>query len=73
MTMEETGSRAREAAEAAVLEQEGEDAAMLAVEGEEAGAIPLSGAARRKRESRRKLMAAARKLFVERGYHETRP
>ena len=46
---------------------------MLAVEGEDADAIPLSGAARRKRESRRKLMAAARKLFVERGYHETRP
>ena len=73
MTTEETGSRTRKTAEAAVLEQEGEDTAMLAVEGEEAGAIPLSGAARRKRESRRKLMAAARKLFVERGYHETRP
>ncbi|PKP76865.1 TetR/AcrR family transcriptional regulator [Parvibaculum sp.] len=73
MTTEETGSRTRKTAQAAVLEYEGDDAAMLAVEGEDAGAIPLSGAARRKRESRRKLMAAARKLFVERGYHETRP
>ncbi|MCF8469915.1 MAG: TetR/AcrR family transcriptional regulator [Parvibaculum sp.] len=33
----------------------------------------MTGATRRKLESRRKLMAAARKLFVERGYHETRP
>lgn len=35
------------------------------------GAVP--GVSRRKQESRRKLMAAARKLFVERGYHDTRP
>ncbi len=33
----------------------------------------VRGVSRRKQESRRKLMAAARKLFVERGYHETRP
>jgi AcrR family transcriptional regulator len=31
------------------------------------------GPSRRRFESRRKLMAAARKLFVERGYHDTRP
>jgi AcrR family transcriptional regulator len=35
-------------------------------------AAPL-GMSRRKQESRRKLMLAARKLFVERGYHDTRP
>ncbi len=29
--------------------------------------------ARRRQESRRRLLAAARKLFVERGYHATRP
>jgi AcrR family transcriptional regulator len=34
---------------------------------------PVRGVSRRKQESRRKLMAAARKLFVERGYHDTRP
>jgi len=34
---------------------------------------PITAATRRKQESRRKLLAAARKLFVERGYHETRP
>ena len=34
---------------------------------------PVTAAVRRKQESRRKLLAAARKLFVERGYHETRP
>lgn len=31
------------------------------------------GISRRKQESRRKLMIAARRLFVERGYHDTRP
>lgn len=35
-------------------------------------AVP-PGMSRRKQESRRKLMAAARRLFVERGYHDTRP
>ena len=34
---------------------------------------PITAASRRKQESRRKLLAASRKLFVERGYHETRP
>lgn len=36
---------------------------------------PATGArgARRRQESRRRLLAAARKLFVERGYHATRP
>lgn len=71
MTMEETGTRTRGAAEAAVLdEQEREEAAAPE---SAAAANPVSGATKRKRESRRKLMAAARKLFVERGYHETRP
>ncbi|MBO6669596.1 TetR/AcrR family transcriptional regulator [Parvibaculum sp.] len=74
MTMEETGPRTRRTAQAAILEdRERDDASVSAGEGEASDAIQLSGAARRKRESRRKLMAAARKLFVERGYHETRP
>ena len=69
MITEETGSGTREAAEAAVL---GDDEKMQApIAGKAEGGV--SGAARRKLESRRKLMAAARKLFVERGYHETRP
>ena len=72
MTMEETGSRTREAAEAAVLdEKERDDVSPAKAAG--AGGAPVTGASRRKFESRRKLMAAARKLFVERGYHETRP
>lgn len=32
-----------------------------------------SGGSKRKLESRRKLLNAAQKLFIERGYHETRP
>ncbi|MBO6633992.1 TetR/AcrR family transcriptional regulator [Parvibaculum sp.] len=72
MTMEETGSRTREAAEAAVLDEKERDEAPSA-KAAEAGSAPMTGASRRKLESRRKLMAAARKLFVERGYHETRP
>ncbi|MBI1262873.1 MAG: TetR family transcriptional regulator [Rhizobiales bacterium] len=32
-----------------------------------------TGGSKRKLESRRKLLAAAKKLFIERGYHETRP
>lgn len=39
----------------------------------EAAIEPLTSAARRKQESRRKLLRAARKLFVERGFHQTRP
>lgn len=35
--------------------------------------IPETGPAKRRLESRRKLMEAARRLFVERGYHATRP
>jgi AcrR family transcriptional regulator len=69
MTTEETGSRTREAAEAAILDTD--DDTQTSVAGKAEGS--LSGAAKRKFESRRKLMAAARKLFVERGYHETRP
>ncbi len=34
---------------------------------------PGARGARRRQESRRRLLAAARKLFVERGYHATRP
>ena len=71
MTMEETGTRTRGAAEAAVLDEQERDEA--AAPASAAAANPVSGATKRKRESRRKLMAAARKLFVERGYHETRP
>ncbi len=57
----------------AVLEIE-EDAATSAGAGAGAGAGGArGGVSRRKLESRRKLLAAARKLFVERGYHETRP
>jgi AcrR family transcriptional regulator len=34
---------------------------------------PIDGQARRRLESRRKLLAAARELFIERGYEATRP
>lgn len=34
---------------------------------------PLARADRRKAESRQRLLAAARQLFIERGYHATRP
>lgn len=67
MTMEEPASGTDEATEMAVLEIEDGTVA-------EAGAGGVgNGVSRRKLESRRKLLAAARKLFVERGYHETRP
>ncbi|PKQ03406.1 MAG: hypothetical protein CVT72_14920 [Alphaproteobacteria bacterium HGW-Alphaproteobacteria-11] len=69
MITEETGSGTREAAEAAVLEND--EAEIASTAGKAEGGV--TGAVRRKLESRRKLMAAARKLFVERGYHETRP
>jgi AcrR family transcriptional regulator len=36
-------------------------------------AMPLARGDRRKAESRQRLLAAARKLFTERGYHATRP
>lgn len=67
MMTEETTSGTENAAETAVLEGAEEAVADAGVSG--AG----NGASRRKMESRRKLLAAARKLFVERGYHETRP
>lgn len=73
MTTEETGARTREAAEAAILDDQETGNAAAAGMAEGADTTILSGASRRKLESRRKLMAAARKLFVERGYHETRP
>jgi AcrR family transcriptional regulator len=37
------------------------------------GVEPIDGQARRRLESRRKLLAAARELFIERGYEATRP
>ncbi|MEQ8268002.1 MAG: TetR/AcrR family transcriptional regulator [Parvibaculum sp.] len=73
MTTEETGARTREAAEAVILDDGETEEAAGASEARRAIPSGLSGASRRKLESRRKLMAAARKLFVERGYHETRP
>ncbi|MGK2739397.1 TetR/AcrR family transcriptional regulator [Tepidicaulis sp. LMO-SS28] len=39
----------------------------------DAKAEPANGLSKRRLESRRKLIAAARQLFVERGYHATRP
>ena len=36
-------------------------------------AAPTARAERRKAESRQRLLAAARRLFIERGYHATRP
>lgn len=66
MTMEDDASGAS-AAKADVLEFEEGPIIQAGVGG--AG----NGVSRRKMESRRKLMAAARKLFVERGYHDTRP
>lgn len=71
MTTEETGSRTREAAEAAILEDREPGDSTARTSGAEPGGV--SGGAKRKLESRRKLMEAARKLFAERGYHETRP
>jgi AcrR family transcriptional regulator len=35
--------------------------------------VPMARADRRKSESRQRLLAAARRLFIERGYHATRP
>ena len=67
MMTEEPTSRTDKATEMAVLDTE-EDVATRPGAG---GA--RVGVSRRKLESRRKLLAAARKLFVERGYHETRP
>jgi AcrR family transcriptional regulator len=37
------------------------------------GATPAARADRRKADSRQRLLAAARRLFIERGYHATRP
>jgi AcrR family transcriptional regulator len=64
---EETASGTESAAKTVVLESEEGPIADTGAGG--AG----NGVSRRKMESRRKLMAAARKLFVERGYHDTRP
>jgi AcrR family transcriptional regulator len=67
MMTEETASGTEKAAEMAVLESEEGSIATTGAGGSG------NGVSRRKLESRRKLMAAARKLFVERGYHDTRP
>lgn len=71
MKIEEAGSRNQESAEADVLDTQENEAAVLSARSAEGA--PLSGGAKRKLESRRKLMDAARRLFVERGYHDTRP
>lgn len=71
MKIEETGSRTREAAEADVLDKKGGEAATPPAQ-VAAGPV-VSGGTKRKLESRRKLMEAARRIFVERGYHDTRP
>jgi AcrR family transcriptional regulator len=67
MTTEETASGTEKAAVMAVLETEEGPIAETGAGGSG------NGVSRRKLESRRKIMAAARKLFVERGYHDTRP
>ena len=67
MMTEEPNSRTDKATEMAVLDVEDELATGTGVGG------ARGGVSRRKQEGRRKLLAAARKLFVERGYHETRP
>lgn len=75
MMMEEKDSGDKNAAETAILETSGTITSDTGARG--AGDNFSEGAARgvsrRKQESRRKLMLAARKLFVERGYHDTRP
>tara|TARA_R110000824_G_scaffold118105_1_gene270305 strand:+ start:28145 stop:28858 length:714 start_codon:yes stop_codon:yes gene_type:complete len=75
MKMEEGDSGDKNAAETAILETSGTITSDTGARGAEdtisEGAA--RGVSRRKQESRRKLMAAARKLFVERGYHDTRP
>jgi AcrR family transcriptional regulator len=43
------------------------------VDSTEAETLPIARADRRKAESRQRLLAAARKLFTEQGYHATRP
>ncbi|MES1990899.1 MAG: TetR/AcrR family transcriptional regulator [Pseudomonadota bacterium] len=75
MNTEDIESGTENAAQTALLDT-GEGSATDAGERGE-GADGFTGAARgvsrRRQESRRKLMAAAHKLFVERGYHDTRP
>lgn len=63
---------AAETASQRIVEQAASDTGDDGVGGGNSGGA-VRGVSRRKQESRRKLMAAARKLFVERGYHETRP
>ncbi|PCJ71652.1 MAG: hypothetical protein COA62_03485 [Rhodobiaceae bacterium] len=47
------------------------DNATLTIDGSEEAAAPAPS--KRRLESRKRILAAARKLFVERGYHATRP
>jgi AcrR family transcriptional regulator len=75
MMMEDNDSGTETAAQTAVLDSPDDTTSETGARG--FGDVAVEGAARgvsrRKQESRRKLMAAARKLFVERGYHDTRP
>jgi AcrR family transcriptional regulator len=71
--MEEMTSGTGKAAQMAVLETHAGPVGGAGAGADLRGRGAGDGVSRRKLESRRKLMAAARKLFVERGYHDTRP
>lgn len=73
MSMEKTEPGSPDAIEAAIPDERDRNDAANTAKVEDGNLPVVTGATRRKLESRRKLMAAARKLFVERGYHETRP
>lgn len=75
MMMEENESGTETAAQTALLDASDDMTPETGVRGFSGVAVEgaARGVSRRKQESRRKLMAAARKLFVERGYHDTRP
>jgi AcrR family transcriptional regulator len=76
MNMEEENLLAKSAAKTAGREMTDAPAKGAGVRGAVEGISDLTAAAvvsPRKQESRRKLMAAARRLFVKRGYHDTRP
>jgi len=76
MIMEDENLRNQNVAQTASSEIAEEVTSGAGVRGAVAGSSESNapaGMSRRKQESRRKLMAAARRLFVERGYHDTRP
>ncbi|MDO8289146.1 MAG: TetR/AcrR family transcriptional regulator [Parvibaculum sp.] len=75
MMTEDSDSGTETAAQTAVLDSTEGSATDAGARGEggDVSEGAARGVSRRKQESRRKLMAAARKLFVERGYHDTRP